>query len=55
MGRAFQFEELEPQLLKGFSLPVKTFLVCGYEELKSLKQAFLANFGKFPLMIGIAF
>ena len=30
MGRPFAFEELAPQLLKGFSQPVKTFAVLGY-------------------------
>jgi class 3 adenylate cyclase len=30
MGRNFQFEELEAQNLKGFTEPVKTFIVHGY-------------------------
>ena len=30
MGRSFQFDELEAQNLKGFSQPVKTFIVYGY-------------------------
>jgi class 3 adenylate cyclase len=30
MGRSFQFEELEAQILKGFTQPVKTFIVHGY-------------------------
>lgn len=29
MGRSFQFEELEAQNLKGFTMPVKTFMVLG--------------------------
>lgn len=29
MGRSFQFDELEPHALKGFSQPVKTFIVRG--------------------------
>ena len=27
LGKSFRFEELEPQLLKGFNQPVKSFVV----------------------------